>query len=274
MFAVISDIHANVEALQAVLDDLDRRGVRTVFCLGDVVGYGASPRECVDLLVERGVRCLSGNHDHAVLYEPGNFNISAERAAYWTRQLFEDEPDKPRRDRRWEFLARMPVKMEYEGLLMVHGSPRRPINEYMFPEDIYTNPGKIVASFERLGEPIRACFVGHTHVPGVFLDDPYFDAPHELSPPGMYEISDDEKAIINVGSVGQPRDRDVRASYVLVHEPDDPCPIPAPPVRPSAQGRTVVEFVRVEYDVEKAAGKIFACSELDDFLGQRLFEGR
>ncbi len=254
-FAIISDIHANLEALEAVFQDIDHRGIKTVFCLGDVVGYGADPRECLDLVAERCEVCLCGNHDHAVFYEPFNFNIGAERACYWTRQLFEDETSKPARDSRWDFLGRLPVRYEYDGLLFVHGSPRKPVNEYLFSEDVYTNPQKILSNFERLEEGTRACFVGHTHVPGIFLDDPYFDPPDELTERDRYRLTDDEKAIVNVGSVGQPRDRDPRASYVVV---DD---------------RTV-EFVRVAYDADKAASKIFNNPELDDFLGSRLLDGR
>jgi diadenosine tetraphosphatase ApaH/serine/threonine PP2A family protein phosphatase len=274
-FALISDIHSNIEALAAVLQDIERRGIKTIFCLGDIVGYGASPLECLDLVAERTEGCLCGNHDMAVFYEPTNFNISAERACYWTRHLLEEETNKPKRDRRWEFLGRLPAKLVYHDMLLVHGSPRRPVNEYLFAEDVYTNPHKILANFERLDNHIRACFVGHTHVPGVFLDDPYFDPPSELSEGGKYLIADDEKAIINVGSVGQPRDRDVRASYVMVTEDDGGNWEEF--VKSSGNGtypKTTAEFVRVEYDVEKAVGRVLAVPELDDFLGARLWEGR
>ncbi len=253
MFAIISDIHSNLEALQAVLADIDARGIQRIVCLGDVIGYGASPRECIDLVIERCEFCLCGNHDHAVFYEPYNFNVGAERACYWTRQVLEDEPNKVVRDRRWDFLGKLPVRMVYEGMLFVHGSPRRPVNEYLFADDVYSNPNKLMANFERLQEV--ACFVGHTHVPGVFVDDPYFESPDELAEPGVYEIAEDDKVIINVGSVGQPRDRDPRAAYGIV---DD--------------GR--VEFMRLEYDIEKAVQKILNTPELDDYLGHRLLEGR
>ena len=109
--------------------------------------------------------------------------------------------------------------------------PRRPINEYIFPDDIYTNPGKFVSIFERFD---RLCFVGHTHVPGVFLEGPDFYSPDELD--YKFELTD-EKAVINVGSVGQPRDRDPRSSFVVVD-------------------RHVVEFVRVPYDVETTVRKV------------------
>jgi diadenosine tetraphosphatase ApaH/serine/threonine PP2A family protein phosphatase len=252
MIAVISDIHSNLEALQAVFEDIDRRGVRQVICLGDVVGYGANPMECMDLVAERCTVCLCGNHDHAVFFEPSNFNVPAERACFWTRQLFENDPDTERRNRRWAFVGRLPVKYQQDSMLFVHGSPRKPVNEYLFAEDVYSNPQKLLANFERMESPV--CFVGHTHVPGVLLDDPYFDPPNELTPPGEYRLGQ-ERAIINVGSVGQPRDRDPRASYVFV-EGD------------------LVQFVRVEYDVEAVVKKIHGVAELDDFLGNRLIDGR
>jgi diadenosine tetraphosphatase ApaH/serine/threonine PP2A family protein phosphatase len=253
MYAVISDIHSNLEALHAVLADIDARGIKRIACLGDVVGYGASPRECLDLVMEHADVCLCGNHDHAVLYEPYNFNVGAERAAYWTRQVFEEEPDPEARNRRWAFLGQLPIRVEFDGKLLVHGSPRRPVNEYLFADDVYTNPSKLMANFERMENV--ACFVGHTHVPGVFMDDPYFEAPDELTEPGRYEIAEDDRVIINVGSVGQPRDRDARAAYVVV---DD----------------NVVEFVRVEYDVDTAIQKILEVPDLDDFLAHRLLDGR
>ena len=284
MFAVISDIHGNLEALEAVLADIDRRNIKTLFCLGDIVGYGAAPAACIDLIMERSLACLCGNHDQAVFYEPVNFNVGAERACYWTRQVLEDESKKSLRDARWEFLGRLPNRLQRKDLLMVHGSPRRPVNEYLFAEDVYTNPQKVLANFERLGEQHMACLVGHTHVPGVFLDDPYFDPPDELPDSGIYEITEDEKAVVNVGSVGQPRDGDARAGYVIFYEPGDIDPAavpdednpdaPLPKIEVGNGKRLKAQFARVEYDVEKAVEKILAVPELDDFLGHRLFEGK
>lgn len=274
MFAVISDIHGNLEALETALAEIDRRSIKKLYCLGDIVGYGASPRECLDLVLERCEVRLCGNHDQAVFFEPTNFNIGAERAAYWTRQVLEDEPNKGRRDRRWEALGRMPTSFEAKGLLMVHASPRRPVNEYLFPEDVYTNPGKILDNFKRLEERHMACLVGHTHVPGVFLDDPCFDPPDELPESNIYTITSDEKAIINVGSVGQPRDRDPRLCFAVFFEKGEAPQGYEPPEMDDDEYCTTLEFVRLEYDVEKAARRIFDTPELDDFLGTRLFEGR
>ncbi len=269
-FAIISDIHSNLEALLAVLADIDARGVREIVCLGDVVGYGPNPKECLDLVRQRCRLCLMGNHDHAVMYEPANFNLAAERACYWQRQVLEDEPSADLRRERWRFLGAMPFRVHEQDVLLVHASPRRPINEYIFPEDVFTNPQKVIANFERLDA--RVCFVGHTHQPGVFLDDPYFDPPNDLPDAPYFEIHD-ERAIINVGSVGQPRDRDPRASYVIVERA---APRAGESLMSSAMRCSIdeVEFVRVEYDVEKTVKKILAEPALDDLLGTRLLEGR
>jgi predicted phosphodiesterase len=89
MFAILSDIHSNIEALTTVLADIDRRGIKTIYCLGDVVGYGPNPRECLDLIIERTRWCVLGNHDYAVFYEPTNFNYGAEQASFWSREVLE-----------------------------------------------------------------------------------------------------------------------------------------------------------------------------------------
>jgi len=257
VIAVISDIHANTEALTAVLDDIASRGIEQVICLGDVVGYGPEPLACLDIVMERSAVTLMGNHDYAVLYEPNRFNIGAESACFWTRRQLELEEDDEKRARRWDFLGSLPVKhsmsaeeMGLGELVFVHGSPRRPINEYIFPDDIYNSPNKVQTQFERFG---HLCFVGHTHVPGVFLETPDFYGPEEVE--DLYEVPPNRKALVNVGSIGQPRDRDTRASYVIL-EP------------------YAVRFVRVEYDIDAVAEKVAGIEALDDYLGVRLKEGR
>lgn len=270
MYAIISDIHSNLEALEAVLADIDRRKITDIVCLGDVIGYGPNPKECLDIIRRRCRICIMGNHDHAVLYEPANFNSAAERAAYWTRQLLEGESDVKLRNERWEFLGKLPIRSEESEVLYVHASPRRPINEYIFPEDVFTNPQKVMANFERM--EAQLCFVGHTHQPGVFLDDPYFDPPSELPDSPYFEV-EEQRAIINVGSVGQPRDKDPRASYVVIHDR-------AGPTRDTIMSATLgcliesIEFVRLEYDIDKTVAKIMAEPLLDDRLGLRLYEGQ
>ncbi len=276
MYAIVSDIHGNLEAFSVVLDEIERRGITEVICLGDVVGYGPNPMECLDLVIAKCKVSLMGNHDFAVFYEPFNFNSGAEQACFWTRRQFEQDSDITRRASRWRFLGNLPVRIRTNDYIAVHASPRRPINEYIFPDDIYTNPTKFVSIFERVE---KLCFVGHTHVPGVFLEGPDFYSPDELD--YRFEITD-EKAIINVGSVGQPRDRDPRSSFVIVHDGkadfgngkgggggsgSGP--------KPSGGPQTPhIEFVRLPYDVDTTVKKVEAISELDNFLGTRLLDGR
>lgn len=232
--------------------DIKQRGVKRIVCLGDTVGYGPNPRECLDLVLENCEWMLMGNHDYAVLYEPTNFNVGAETASFWTRRQFELEPDREQRAKRWNFLGSLQIRHTLmEGVICVHGSPRRPINEYIFADDVATAPTKMQALFDRLD---RGCFVGHTHVQGVFTNEPDFYTPGELG--GKYVFRpDEEKFIINVGSVGQPRDRDPRSGYGIVHEDH-------------------VEFVRIEYDIQAVIDKVSQIDDLNDFFGQRLLEGR
>ena len=149
-----------------------------------------------------------------------------------------------------------------DGALWVHASPRRPINEYIFPDDVLQAPGKMDAIFDRIQ---TRCFCGHTHVTGVFTDEPDFYPPADLG--GTYQFTDDEKCIVNPGSVGQPRDRDPRSSFAVVYEEgeagDD-----------GETGPARVEFVRVAYDIQAVIRKVEQVPDLSDFLGLRLLEWR
>lgn len=246
--AILSDIHGNLEALEAVLADLTAQGVTSIYCLGDIVGYGPNPRECVDRVMNFDV-CVLGNHDQGALFDPEGFSSGAERAIFWTREQLEDPAgDVEQARRRWQFLCELPRQVRQDHLLYVHGSARNPLNEYVFPEDIY-NPRKLnrIFSFIEL-----ASFQGHTHVPGVFTEDCRFATPADL---GNHFVLNGRRAMINVGSVGQPRDGNPDASYVIL------------------DGNRV-EFRRVRYPVDTTIKKIYAIPELDDFLGDRLREGR
>ena len=246
--ALISDIHSNLESLEAVLDDIREQEITEVYCLGDVVGYGPNPRECIDRVMDCRV-CLLGNHDQGALFDPEGFNSGAERAIFWTRsQLEASGGNSSDRHRRWDFLGELPRNHQDGDLLFVHGSPRNPLNEYVFPEDIY-NKRKLEKIFALVR---RHAFQGHTHVPGVFTESCNFFSPEELN--CEYRLTE-EKAMVNVGSVGQPRDGDPRACYVVL-------------------GDDLVQFRRVEYPVEKTIEKIYAVPELDNFLGDRLRDGR
>ncbi|MEI6024580.1 MAG: metallophosphoesterase family protein [Phycisphaerales bacterium] len=255
---IISDIHGNLEALQTVLADIDSKGVDKIISLGDIIGYGPDPVACVDLVAKRCEWSLMGNHDFAVLYEPTNFNKAAEEAAFWTREQFEEETKRDREAavKRWEFLGKLRVRVAMGPFLCVHGSPRRPINEYMFPEDAENSPQKMTSIFERIQ---KFCLVGHTHVPGVFVGDRDFFKPGELN--GVFEFVEGQKAILNPGSVGQPRDGDPRSSYVILETGDDF----------TAQR---AHFYRLDYPIQPVVDKIHAIPKLTNWLGDRLLEGR
>ena len=135
--AIISDIHSNLEGLRAVLEDIENQGITEIYCLGDIIGYGPNPRECIDLIIKCDA-CLLGNHDQGALFDPEGFNSGAEKAIFWTREQLEDPKENAKENaRRWDFLGELPRNHKEDGLMYVHGSPRNPLNEYVFPEDIY-----------------------------------------------------------------------------------------------------------------------------------------
>jgi predicted phosphodiesterase len=245
--ALISDIHSNLEALEAVLKDIEKHNVQEIYCLGDIVGYGPNPRECVDLVMKCKV-VLLGNHDQGAMFDPEGFNPSAERAIFWTRaQLEAAGENRSQKERRWEFLAELPRTFRENSYLYVHGSARNPLNEYVFPEDIY-NQRKMERIFALVE---RYCFQGHTHLPGIFTENLQFHSPEEVD--HAYKL-DGRKTLCNVGSVGQPRDGNWRACYVLLD--DD-----------------TIRYRRVEYDIDTTVKKIYAIPDLENFLGDRLRDG-
>ena len=253
MRAIISDIHGNLEALDAVLAHIDSHGegggerVTEIYCLGDIVGYGPNPRECIDRVMSRAEVTILGNHDQAALFDPEGFNANAERAIFWTRQTLESGGP-GNNEKRWEFLGELPRMKREDDILYVHGSARNPLNEYVFPEDIF-NQRKMERIFALVD---RHCFQGHTHIPGIFVEDQDFKRPDELD--YRYELSE-TSSLCNVGSVGQPRDLDPRACYVTFDG-------------------SAIQFHRVQYDFDATAAKIYEIAELDNFLGDRLREGK
>lgn len=239
MYAVISDIHGNLEALQAVLRDVPG-GVEKIYCLGDVIGYGASPNECCDLVREMEMPVISGNHDLAVTdlsTDLAWFNPVAAAAVQWTRErLRGDNAD---------FLRSRPRTLLTDEALFVHGSVRDP-DEYII-NSVSAEENLAILKSDYPGVPI--CFFGHTHVKTVSPspNGRVVEArPLDLSQNGPY--------LVNPGSVGQPRDGDTFASYVLAED-----------------GRVVYRFV--DYDIGKAQTKIRAAG-LPDMLADRLAHGR
>lgn len=245
--AILSDIHGNLEALEAVLADIDTQQIDQIYCLGDIVGYGPNPRECIDRVMTFQVVVL-GNHDQGALFDPEGFSSGAERAIFWTRDQLEGGDNPEAAQRRWDFLAELPRAVRQQKRLFVHGSPRNPLNEYVFPEDVY-NTKKLEKLFSLVD---HVSFQGHTHVPGVFTEDLRFYHPGDI---GERFTLGERKAMVNVGSVGQPRDNDPRSCYVILTDES-------------------VEFRRIAYPFEKTAEKIYAIPELDNFLGDRLKDGR
>ncbi len=255
--AIVSDIHGNLVALQTALREIERLRCDEIYCLGDIVGYGPNPRACIDEVMQFQA-CLLGNHDQGVLFDPEGFSSGAERAIFWTRdqlkapvpETAEDFEAKCQRQKdRWNFLCELPRVIREKDTLYVHGSARFPLSEYVFPEDVL-NRKKLDAIFEIVP---RYSFQGHTHVPGVFTESGQFMRPNDVA--SGYELNGKEKLMINVGSVGQPRDGDPRACFVTLED-------------------GVIRFHRVEYSVAEVAGQIYAIGDLDRFLGDRLLQGR
>ncbi|HYQ88777.1 MAG TPA: metallophosphoesterase family protein [Candidatus Binatia bacterium] len=237
--ALLSDVHANLEALQAVLKVVDERGADRILCLGDVVGYGASPNECLNLIRERSHMVLLGNHDSAASGggEAARFNPNAKAAALWTARVLTPQ----NRD----FLRGLSLSRPIAPYLYVHASPAAPRDwEYIF-DRFDAEP-----QFQFFTE--HACFIGHTHQPAIFERS---SSGCVSLPPTQLRFDPVHRYIVNVGSVGQPRDRDPRACFVVLNEPD---------------GK--IEFVRVPYDIEAAQEKIRAVN-LPPVLAARLTTG-
>jgi diadenosine tetraphosphatase ApaH/serine/threonine PP2A family protein phosphatase len=251
MYAVIACVHGNLEALTAVLADIDAQGITDVRCLGDLIGYGPSPVECVDLVRARASLVLRGHHDEALFQGTHMFSaIHAAEVIDWSRGLLEPGLlSGPRVRARWEWLRARPLVHEEGPDLFVHGSPRSPLYEYVLLSELSAGPiekyEEVLAAFERL------LFVGHSHLPCVITGDQRGRTPRDL-PDATLRLADlGGKAIVNVGAVGQPRDGDPRACYVVV---DD----------------EAVRWRRVPYDVERTIERIAACPRVHPRFGERL----
>jgi diadenosine tetraphosphatase ApaH/serine/threonine PP2A family protein phosphatase len=256
MIAVISDIHANADALESVMRAAQDLGASTVLCLGDIVGYGANPERCIDLIEKHCQVSLCGNHDYALIYGAHDFNQAALEAINYHRHRLIPRLDGSDRDaarvRRWTYLKGLAFRHVEGGSLFVHGSPRDPIHEYVMESDVrWGLERKLREIFELIDS---LCFVGHTHRPCVITQQLQFFAPSEID--NVYRPEPGHKALINVGSVGQPRDGDVRASFVTIDDDQ------------------TIRFHRVEYDIEAAARKIIENGVLDESCAERLKLGR
>lgn len=231
--AIVSDIHANLEALEQALALIRKKPVDHIICLGDLIGYGANPNECIALVREVTPYILLGNHDQAGidLTAAESFNIYASASAQWT---YQQVTEKNRR-----FISTLPYTLELENLLFVHASPYQPEAWHYIITDADARD-----NFDHFYQPI--CFVGHSHVPGIFSKDSRT----------REQIQRGEKYIINVGSIGQPRDGDWRLSYGVLNTDE-----------------WSYENIRSEYDVQAAAAKVIKAG-LPRFLAERLLVGR
>tara|TARA_R110002072_G_scaffold13065_1_gene55380 strand:+ start:1001 stop:1870 length:870 start_codon:yes stop_codon:yes gene_type:complete len=250
--AILGCLHANLEALTAVWADMLSQGVGRAVCLGDLVGYGPNPLEVVDQVRRRCEWSLLGNHDEALLLGARNFGLNSRRAIEWTRTRLAPRFWSRRTVReRWAYLETLSLQRAIGEDLFVHGSPRDPTIEYIQREDIFN--GNLEKFEEIFAAPFeRFLFVAHSHMPSLIQRDLTYLTPSDLG--GSYEHQGQQQVIVNVGSVGQPRDRDPRACYLIQRGPR-------------------LEWRRVAYDVETTARKIEALPELSDALAQRLREG-
>ena len=238
---IVSDIHSNLEALDAVVADARQRGgFDCVWCLGDMVGYGPDPSECLRRLREFDLVAVAGNHDYAAagVIDAADFNGAAYAAIRWTAEQL-DGYDK-------RFLSQLPTVSLQPPFTLVHGSLRAPIEEYLL------HPSQALATFELLTTPY--CLVGHSHQPFICREmEPaplFLPLPKDVGAP-----LDNGRCIINPGSVGQPRDRDNRASYA-VFDSDGPA----------------IEHYRVEYDTAATQNKMRRAG-LPEYLIERLDYG-
>lgn len=237
--AILSDIHSNLEALNAVVEALAIEPLSETYCLGDIVGYNANPHEVIEMIQKMNAVCVAGNHDHAAvgLTSTDYFNPVAKEAAQWTaQQLSETEKD---------WIKSFPYIQKIGNITLVHATPYEP-KEWGYI--LTAHDAK--KAFEVLETDL--CFIGHSHLPFVFQEGKGFVFQEE----GVFELKEGERYIVNAGSVGQPRDRNPNASFVLF----DP------------QKKTV-DFKRVPYDFKKTQSKILAAG-LPSFLAERLAIGR
>lgn len=238
---VISDIHGNLHALEAVLEQLDSENVDMIVCCGDVVGYGARPNECVDLIRSREIPTIAGNHDHAALLltDISNFNDIAKSAVLWTKKVLRED--------NMDFLRELPLTLRdtANNVFYVHASPREP-GEWHY----ILTMGEARTNFNYYTEQI--CFIGHSHQPFIIENNE-----GDLACPTRPEIEIKEgcRYLINVGSVGQPRDHNPRPCYVVV----------------DFEAKTL-EIKRKDYDLESAQEAIISAG-LPRELSERLAHG-
>lgn len=242
-FAFISDIHANLEALEAVFEDIEGQSIDEVICLGDIVGYGANPNECAELVMKKCSLTLLGNHDAAAvdILSTQHFNIHAKIAIEWTSQNL-------KRDIKAQ-LAALPVKNVQPPLTLVHATPYEPNMWYYI-----TSLEEAAFNFQFFDTPL--CLVGHTHIPIIIVLDKEKELYVHQDTSIKIDDVEDARLLINIGSVGQPRDRNPKSCYGIFD---------------SVIGE--FSYRRVSYNIEKTQAKMKKI-RMPEFLISRLEDGR
>lgn len=238
--AIISDIHGNYLALEKVFADIDRQDVDEVICLGDIVGYGPMPNECVELVKERSLISLMGNHDAAALGKDSidTFNTNAQKAIIWTKDILSEEAK--------QYLSTASWLYSNGNYTYVHSSPNKP-EEWTYIATIH----QAMEQFAFFNGQV--CFVGHTHVAIIFAQNQFS---HLSSRNENLVFENSERYIVNVGAVGQPRDYDPRACYGILDTENNS-----------------FEFRRLEYDIKKTQ-ELMQEVGLPKYLIERLVDGR
>ncbi len=242
--AFISDIHANLEALEAVLEDIDKQvSIDEIICLGDIVGYGANPNECAEIVRKKSGTILLGNHDAAAvnLLATHHFNSHAKIAIEWTAGALNNDVR--------SFLLSLPLIATRDALTLVHSTPYEPNMWYYI-----TSLEEAAFNFQYF--ETDACLVGHTHIPIIIVLDKKKEVyVHQAVRVNLREM-EGSRFLINVGSVGQPRDRNPQSCYAILDtEKGD------------------FAYRRVPYDIEKAQAKMKKI-KMPEFLINRLKDGR
>jgi predicted phosphodiesterase len=246
-YAVLGCIHGNLAALRAVIKDIRQRGVERIVCLGDIVGFGPSPIECLDIIRDACFMTIRGDHDHAVVSGTGGFVPRVAEGLDWTREQLDSAGDPAR----LKFMSETLDSFASAGIAFYHGSPRSR-DEYIYSRDVKHDPRKVRAAFAATE---KVAFVAHTHVPGVIVDSPLaWRSAQELD--DYFHYKKGNKALVNVGSVGQPRDGDPRACYLEIQKNE-------------------MYWRRVPYDLNETVGRLQSIEALSPTsLAIRLQKGR
>jgi predicted phosphodiesterase len=238
-YAIIADIHGNLDAFQVVLDDIRAQKATHIVCLGDVVGYNAQPKECLDIIRQMNIPCVKGNHDEycSTNNHLDGFNPHAAEAVHWTRAQLNDE------DKLW--LHELKFSRMAANFTMVHATLDAPERwGYVFD--------KLAAAASFPYQNTQMCFFGHTHVPVAFMRDTVVRG----GTYSKFKVDPSKKYFINVGAVGQPRDNNPKCAYVIYD-----------------MDAQTIELRRLEYDIASAQKKILAAG-LPERLAERLAFGR